>query len=192
MTEFLSFDAPPLDRREIMRYAKSNNSTEFSAILDECIEKSWGVLNYNVGFCELKFTIKGELCDFEEFSVKSSSLAKVLKDAKKVFLFIASVGHGIDRLIAKYSRTSPLYALTFNAIGTERVEALSDSFVKWLEEKHSLKALPRFSAGYGDLPLSLQEDVFALLRPEGRMGVFLSDSFIMSPSKSVTAFVGLK
>ena len=192
MTEYVSFDSPALNKREIMRYARSQNAEEIEALLDECIEKCGGVLNYNVCFCELNFTITDDLCDFGAFSVRSLSLAKNLSDAKKVYLFLASVGHGIDRLIAKYSRTSPLKALLFNAIGTERVEALADSFVSWLEERESLSASQRFSAGYGDLPLSLQENIFALLLPQAKMGVFLSDSFIMSPSKSVTAFVGLK
>ncbi len=192
MTEYLSFQSPPIDKREIMRYAKAKSDGEFSELVDECIDKCRGVLNYNVGFCELNFTIQGDLCDFGAFSVSSRSLSQNLSDAKKVFLFVASVGHGIDRLITKYSRTSPLKALLFNAIGTERVEALADSFVNWLEKERSLSALPRFSAGYGDLPLQLQKDIFALLNPEKQIGVFLSDSFIMSPSKSVTAFVGLK
>ncbi len=192
MTEYLSFEAPPVDRREIMRYAKAKDSGDFSELLEECIEKCRGVLNYNVAFCNLNFTIQDDLCDFGEFSVASSSLAKALSGAGKVILFVASVGHEVDRLIAKYSRTSPLRALMFNAIGTERVEALAESFVNWLEKESSLKAISRFSAGYGDLPLAVQKNVFSLLRPEVRMGVFLSDSLIMSPSKSVTAFVGLK
>ncbi len=192
MTEYLKLSPPPIDRGEIVRYAKAQSDAEFSSFLDDCIEKSRGVLNCNVAFCELKFTIDGNLCDFGSFSINSFALSRNLSEAKKVFLFIASVGHGIDRLIAKYSRTSPLNALLFNAIGTERVEALADSFVGWLEEKNAMKSTPRFSAGYGDLPLMLQKDIFSVLQPERQMGVFLSDSFIMSPSKSVTAFVGLK
>ena len=192
MTDYLCFDAPAFDRREILRYTRSKSDENLEQLLEECIEKSRGVLNYNVGFCQLNFTINGDLCDFGAFSIRSRSLSENLFCAKKVYLFVASIGHGIDRLIAKYSRTSPLLALLFNAIGTERVEALSDSFVSWLEEKNSMQALQRFSAGYGDLPLELQKEIFELLKPERQIGVFLSDSFIMSPSKSVTAFVGLK
>ena len=192
MTEYLKLDAPPVDKREIMRYAKSLGDEENASIINECIDKSGGVLNYNIAFCELNFTINGGVCDFGAFSVSSHSLSKNLSEAKRVFLFVASVGHGIDRLINKYSRTSPHKALFYNAIGTERVEALADSFVKWLEDKTSLKAMPRFSAGYGDLPLSIQKDIFEFLKPEKQAGVFLSDNFIMSPSKSVTAFLGLK
>ena len=192
MTEYLKLSAPPIDKREILRYAKSQREEDFSSILDDCVCKSGGVLNFNVCFCELEFTIQNDLCDFGVFSVLSSSLASNLSKARRVFLFMASIGHGLDRLIARYSRTSPLRALLFNAIGTERVEALADSFVSYLEDKTEMKAMPRFSPGYGDLPLSLQGEVFDVLKPEKHMGVFLSESFVMSPSKSVTAFVGLK
>ena len=82
--------------------------------------------------------------------------------------------------------------MLFDAIGTERTEALADCFVSYLEREYSMSSLPRFSPGYGDLPLELQKCVFDVLSPEKQIGVFLSDSFIMSPSKSVTAFVGLK
>ena len=192
MTEFLNLMPPDFNKREIMRYARSSDVDELSAALDDCIAMSLGVLNYNVLFCELKFTIIGDVCDFGAFSVKSLSLSKNLSDAKRVFLFLASVGHGIDRLINRYSRTSPLKALLFDAIGTERVEALADEFCAFISKRFSMTALPRFSAGYGDVALSVQKDVFELLKPEKQMGAFLSDSFIMSPSKSVTAFVGLK
>lgn len=192
MTEFLSFAPPQIDRTEILRYAKSFGNEVTASVLDEYIEKCEGVLNYNVGFCELKFTPDGDCCNFCDFSVKSKSLAENLKAAKRVFLAVFSVGHGIDRLIAKYSRSMPSIALIINAIGTERVEALADAFTLWLEDKTSLVATPRFSAGYGDLPLSLQRDIFKALAPEIKMGVFLSDACVMTPSKSVTAFIGLK
>lgn len=49
----------------------------------------------------------------------------------------------------------------------------------------------RFSPGYGDLPLSLQKDVCALLDAPRRLGVQVTDSFLLNPSKTVTAVVGL-
>ncbi|MBR5134836.1 MAG: Vitamin B12 dependent methionine synthase activation subunit, partial [Clostridia bacterium] len=53
------------------------------------------------------------------------------------------------------------------------------------------RGMPRFSPGYGDLPLSVQRSVATLLGMEKTLGVCLSDSLLMSPSKSVTAFVGV-
>ena len=192
MTQFLSFEAPPIDKREILRYASAKEDDFILSLLDKCISEAETELSFKVGFCELKFTIQDKKCDFYDFSIESKSLSENLKEAKRVFLSIASVGHGIDRLINKYSHSSPAKALLFSAIGSERVEALLDALCSHLEKETSKIALPRFSAGYGDLPLSLQEDIFKVLHPEKQMAVYLSDAFIMSPSKSVTAFVGLK
>ena len=50
---------------------------------------------------------------------------------------------------------------------------------------------PRFSPGYGDLPLSLQRDIFRVLDCPRKIGLTLNESLLMSPSKSVTAIVGL-
>ena len=50
---------------------------------------------------------------------------------------------------------------------------------------------PRFSPGYGDLPLALQADVFWALDCTSKIGVSLSESLIMSPQKSVTAIIGI-
>ena len=84
MTEFLSLMPPDFNKREIMRYARSSDMDELSAALDDCIAMSGGVLNYNVVFCELKFTIIGDVCDFGAFSVKSLSLSKNLSDSSYI------------------------------------------------------------------------------------------------------------
>ena len=51
---------------------------------------------------------------------------------------------------------------------------------------------PRFSAGYGDLPLEYQRRIFDLLDPPTHIGLTLNDSYLMSPSKSVTALIGVE
>lgn len=98
----------------------------------------------------------------------------------------------IDRLIAKYGKISPTKALIFQAIGSERAEALCNLFCADMEKTYSLKAAPRFSSGYGDLPLESQKPIFSVLLPERNLGITLTDSMLMFPTKSVTAFVGLK
>ena len=50
---------------------------------------------------------------------------------------------------------------------------------------------PRFSPGYGDLPLELQKDVFRVLDCPRKIGLSLNESLLMSPSKSVTAIIGI-
>jgi cobalamin-dependent methionine synthase I len=50
----------------------------------------------------------------------------------------------------------------------------------------------RFSPGYGDMPLDLQGVILELLEAGKRLGIALGESKLMSPSKSVTALIGIK
>lgn len=50
---------------------------------------------------------------------------------------------------------------------------------------------PRFSPGYGDLPLEFQREFLQILETPKKIGVTLTDSLLMMPSKSVTAIIGI-
>jgi cobalamin-dependent methionine synthase I len=76
--------------------------------------------------------------------------------------------------------------LVMQAVGTERIEALCDSFCAEFEN-----ARPRFSPGYGDLKRAAQQVIFEQLDCARQIGLTLNDSLVMSPSKAVTAIVGL-
>lgn len=49
----------------------------------------------------------------------------------------------------------------------------------------------RFSAGYGDLALATQRELYRLLQLE-RIGVELTESCILIPEKSVSAIAGIR
>ena len=194
MSELRIFEAPPFDAREALRYAGAGGDTCKGSI-ELCMsafKEAEPVLNYRVCFCELKFTTADEICDFGVFKVSSQKLARALLGSDKVILFLATVGHGIDKLIRKYAKLSPARAVMLGAVGSERVEALSDEFCRAVANENGMTPGKRFSPGYGDLPLSLQREIFEVLRPELSLGTYLSDSCFMSPSKTVTAFLGLK
>ena len=187
-----SYAEPPFCQKEILRYAGCKEiSGETAALTKECIGETENKLTYKVCYCRLSVEVRGNLCDFGLFSFSSEKLALNLSGCKSAVLFAATVGVEIDRLIAKYSRISPAKALMLGAIGAERIEALCDAFCADVAAEYNLKLKPRFSPGYGDLPIECQKDIFSILSPEKHIGLFLTDSLLMSPSKSVTAIVGL-
>ena len=59
-----------------------------------------------------------------------------------------------------------------------------------LEEEH-LYLRPRFSPGYGDFDICYQEPVVRMLNCAKTIGLTLTDSFMMTPTKSVTAVIGI-
>lgn len=187
-----TYPQPQFCEKEILRYAgcKRMNS-EISALLKSCLDEAESKLTYSVCYRELPVVINDDICDFDAFSVRSKNLAQNLKDCKSVIIFAATIGVEIDRLIAKYGRISPSKALMFQAIGAERIEALCDTFCTDIAIERNATLKPRFSPGYGDLPLDVQKDLFSLLDCSRRIGLSLNNSLLMSPSKSVTAFAGI-
>lgn len=139
----------------------------------------------------------GRVCYTElpvEAAARSASLSRRLDGCCAFVVFAATVGVGIDRYISKYAALSPARALLLQALGAERVESLCDTFCERLRARKAadgLVTLPRFSPGYGDFPLEAQTEIFRLLQPQKRIGLTLNESLSMSPSKSVTAIVGV-
>ncbi len=188
-----SYTEPPICKKEILRYAGCKESApEIEALLEECLQEVLPRLSYKLCYSELPLEISDDICDFGCMKVKSKHLVKNLQGCETVVLFAATIGVEIDRLIAKYGRISPSKAVMVQAIGAERIEALCDVFCEEVEGSFQKKLHPRFSPGYGDLPLETQKDIFGLLDCSKLIGVSLNDSLLMSPSKSVTAFVGIQ
>lgn len=188
-----SYAAPPFCKRDILRYAGCRaEESDVAALAESCIEEVRDKLTYRVCYRHFNVVTDGELCNFEDmFTLRSEKLAQSLDTCSEVVLFASTVGVGIDRLIARYGHLSPSRALMLQAVGAERIEALCDSFCADLEREYDCGTRPRFSPGYGDLSLAAQRQLFAVLSPERQIGLTLTDSLLMSPSKSVTAIVGL-
>lgn len=189
------YGAPPTDRREILRYSGVRESVpEVETLLEECLKALADRLSFRVCFAEYPVTVKENTVTLGEIRAESSDLARRLAGCHGAIVFAATVGHEIDRMIARYGRISPARALLLQAIGTERVEALCDAFEEDVRAEMATRGLltrRRYSPGYGDLSLELQREITAGLNCFGRIGVSLNESLLMSPSKSVTAIIGI-
>ena len=191
----VSYPAPPINKNEILRYAGARAGDEaLDSLLDECISLAEDGFTYRAAYAVYPITRTKNGLSFGFLSTDSRDLAKNLDGCHAVILFGASVGRTIDRLVLRESVLSPARALLLDAHGTERVEALADTLCRDLAVKYGEEGCvlrPRFSAGYGDLPLSVQGDIFSVLNLPKRLNVTLNDSLLMSPKKTVTAFVGI-
>ena len=130
---------------------------------------------------------------FADITLQSRDLGRNLAGCSKVALLAATIGPQVDALIRRHSSLDPVYASILQATGAMYIEELVDlvnSEIKKIAAAQGLKTKPRYSPGYGDVPLQVQKDFFRLL-PCTRIGLTLMDTLIMAPEKSVTAFVGL-
>lgn len=125
--------------------------------------------------------------------ISSRSLSLNLKDCDTAAMMAATIGPAIDFLIRRSEAVSMLDAAVYQAAGAAFAEAWCDEvnarIVRFMR-KHGYSSRPRFSPGYGDLPLSLQKDFSRILDMPKNCGISLTDTLLMTPSKSVTAFIG--
>ena len=133
------------------------------------------------------------LVAFSDVTIKSKDLARNLRDCSQIVLFAATLGPQCDQLIRRAQVKDQVKAAVFQATGAMYIEKCVDLLnekIKQDAEAQGKTTRPRFSPGYGDLSLDVQKSFFRLL-PCQRIGLTLMDTLVMSPEKSVTAFVGV-
>ena len=136
--------------------------------------------------------IEGELCDLGVMQIRSHSLAAHLAGCKRVILLATTLGAAFDRELQKQARLSPARAYELQMQGLHEIEAWCDTLCAELAKEQCATLRARFSPGYGDLSLEVQREIFRVLEPAKHIGLCLSESCVMIPSKSVTAFVGVE
>lgn len=184
--------------REVLRYAgcRGEAPEQTRALMHSVISELESEIKPSVLYRVYPLSADKEgVIDLGFARVASLSLAKHFRECTQVCVMIVSVGIGVDRYISRYKNVSPSRAHMASALGTERVEAAADAFSSFISAeaaKMGMCTTGRFSPGYGDLPLSLQSDLIACLNAGKLMGIALSDSMLMTPTKTVSALIGLR
>lgn len=181
-----------INKKEVFRYlnvAKIDSMTD--SLVDECIKEIYEIITPRAVYVKSSIEIEGEdTVKFDFMSVKSRNLVTNLKSCKNAYIFGATLGITLDREIEKYSKYAPSRSAIYHAVGSAFIEAFCDYVNDTLASKED--SMPRFSPGYGDLLLDCQREILAALDAERKIGIMLGESLLMSPSKSVTAIIGLK
>ena len=112
-----------------------------------------------------------------------------LNGVEVVFL-CGTIGAEFDAWQRRLSVTSAADALLSQQIGLNAVEKVMDELEKRLRsevEVEGKRLKPRRSPGYGDLPLELSREIINCLDATKKIGVSITESNLLVPSKSVTA-----
>lgn len=138
----------------------------------------------------LDIDIKDDSVFVSNLIFKSKNLSKNLNSCKKVIVFAATLGTGADNVIRRLSKTDMPMAVIADALATAMIEEVCDKICLSFKEKgYNLR--PRFSPGYGDFDLAHQKDFMNILMCGKKIGLTLTDSLMLTPSKSVTAIMGI-
>ncbi len=161
---------------------------------NELIKKCDGTLKKVIegSFCakETAVKINEEEIDLGFVKLKSRNLLKNLEGCESAFVFAITLGTNVDRLIKRLSVTSASEYFITDALASSYAEAAMD----YAEEiiKNGRICSVRFSPGYGDLPLEIQKNVIEYIGAQKLLNIRLGESLIMTPTKSITAIMGIK
>ena len=125
--------------------------------------------------------------------IKSRSLGRNLKGCEKVVLFGATLGTGVgpadhQDFPDQYGEGSCAAGVCRGASG--RILRRLSGEDRGRDGKEGMYLRPRFSPGYGDFNISHQETLMRMLDCAKTIGLTMTDSFMMTPTKSVTALIG--
>lgn len=180
-----------IDPKEVAVYlgyysAKTDENTD--KLIAECTAEFLNAADFRACYKEVEVNTDGEI-DLGFKKIGCSSLKKNLSGCEKAYIFAATTGIESHRLIERNSIISPLKGMVTDCVGSAAIEAFCDKINLSFENCNCLR--PRFSPGYGDMPLECQRDVVEFLQTNKNIGMSLTESLMMVPVKSVTAIIGI-
>ena len=193
---FLSKNGDEIEpnKKETFRYmgCKSDCHNEaLEELYEECLREYKKVASYKAVYRKVPVTLKEDnVVDFGFCEIKNENLCKNLSGCDSAYVFAATAGIAVDRLIMRYSKISPAEAMVCDSIASSAVEVWCDEVNAEISALSETK--PLFSPGYGGVSLEYQKDILSFLDVDRKIGITLSGAFMMTPMKSITAFVGIK
>lgn len=169
-------------------------SENIAGLLERCEKRVLDVIrpNYVYREAELEFTENGIRAGNMSELLTGSDIARHLAGCTKAVLFAATLSAEADKLIRQAAVTDVAESFAIDCLCSAAVEQVCDAAE---EEIFSVIEAPyrtwRFSPGYGDLPLGIQGSFLKMLNAQRRIGLTVTDSMLLIPSKSVTALIGI-
>ena len=186
-----------INRQEAFRYMglKGDISRSIEQMADECERRLLKAASpkFHWVYAEIgeitedAVTLKGY-----RLALRGRDISDHLKDCFGAALLCATLGEGADRLLRAIQTEDMAKALTLDALASAAIEQVCDTAENEIRSRFPGKNTTwRFSPGYGDFPLECQGDFLAAVNAMRTVGVCLSSGGLLTPTKSVTAVVGI-
>ena len=191
-----------IDRKETFRYLGYHfggsvpDDPELDKMVTELEKKLKEAVTPRCAYEIYALEVKDDSCvlssDKQVLMINSARLSAHIRGCRNAILFAATLGPGADMLIRRYNGRSTIKPAILQAVGAAAIEAFADEVTDIIRSNPDTSDLKmRFSPGYGDFSLEHQNDFFRLLSLEKNLGMNLNSALLMSPSKSITAVIGV-
>lgn len=125
-------------------------------------------------------------------TLTGNSITEHLSGCSDAVFMAATLSSQGDTMIAKAQARSMTDALITDALASAGIEQICNKAELLIGQELKDKYMTwRFSPGYGDLPIDLQEDILKVLDTQRKIGLTVTDSSVLIPTKSVTAIIGI-
>lgn len=184
-----------MNKEEILRYLRTSSSTNNGQILslvDEAMRDIAAAAAPKTLYRIYDCKISGDVVTVGGVDFKSSRLAENLQGCGRVVVFGATLGVEVDRIISLAAATDVAKAMAYQAAAASEIESVCDELENKIKAEHSCTLRRRYSPGYFDLDITAQKEFFTLLELTKRIGLTLTETCEMLPTKSVTAFIGIE
>lgn len=189
-----------MEIQEIMRYLGYRNHEAdpvtrnrvelLMAEIEQAIRPKWHYQRFEVAKWERTQVILINC----SFPLAGQSIANHLQDSKAVYLLCVTLGIESERMLMRKQAESVADGMIVDSCLSAYVEEAADqgqeAIRREIEADEELTF--RFSPGYGDLSLDIQEELIRLNRWDRILGVTLTHSMMMVPSKSIIAVIGVE
>lgn len=187
-----------VDKSEALRYLKYKSNIvddETTKLLEESIAELKEISNLQYVYEVFHIIKENDNIFFKDsmINIKSKDLENLFKHSDKAVVMAATLGFEVEKKIKYYSLTNLSKAVVFDACAASYIESICDfaeAEIKELAAKDGCNITLRYSPGYGDVSISHQESILTALNAQKLIGLSVSESSILIPRKSVTAFIG--
>ncbi|MBN2754708.1 MAG: methionine synthase [Candidatus Goldbacteria bacterium] len=201
VTYLNNINARAVDEHILFRMGYKKGITELTA---EELKNIKGLMEEARRLCALKGAYGRYLITHNDYArvqldngvlFESRQLAELLKDSTEVVLMAATAGAEIVEAARNQIQSgSGAKGMIFDATASETADSALDWMQDFLNKKFEREGritTRRFSPGYGDLQLSAQKHIYDSLLLE-KIGVSITDRFLLLPEKSVLAIAGIQ
>ena len=188
-----------INKKEVLRYLGykgqdlDENIMEF---IEECREEIKKVATPRVIYRYKKIDIKEQGVEVLDTNLvlTGNDIKLHLKDSRECVLMAVTLGNDIEKRTRLYEKINLTKALILDACATTAVEEVCDHIENMIKEDAKAKGMNitfRYSPGYGDLPLDIQNSFLRVLDAQKLIGLTVSENNLLFPRKSVTAIIGI-
>ena len=182
-----------LDKDEIlMLMGTPELDAGLSQMLDKCTQELCKAVQPRTIYRVLPVEHSERGVSIGGLALEGKDIALHLTGCEKAVLMAATLSSAVDALIRRAQVTDMTKALMYDAAAGAAIERVCGDIEKEIKTKYVYPYYTaRFSAGYGDFPITLQADLIRMLDASRKIGLTVTAAQTLLPLKSVTAVIGL-